>query len=104
MLSIVIPAYNESKTLYHNICEIMNHIKQYDYEMIIVDDGSKDDTWNIITSLSSEYNKIKGLRFSRNFGKEAALFAGVSESIRRCCNYDGFRFTTSTKIYKRFGR
>ena len=99
MLSIVIPAYNEAKTLHHNICEIINHIKQYEYEMIIVDDGSKDDTWNIITSLSIEYNNIRGLRFSRNFGKEAALLAGVSYSKRRCCNNIGFRFTTSTEVH-----
>lgn len=80
MISIVIPAYNEAKTLHHNICEIINHVKKYDYEMIIVDDGSKDDTWNIITSLSNEYNNIRGVRFSKNFGKEAALLAGVTEA------------------------
>lgn len=80
MISIVIPAYNEAKTLHHNICEIINHVKNYDYEMILVDDGSKDDTWNIITSLSNEYNNVKGVRFSKNFGKEAALLAGVTEA------------------------
>lgn len=99
MISIVIPAYNEAKTLHHNICEIMSYLNQYEYEMIIVDDGSKDDTWNIITSLSSKYNNIRGLKFSRNFGKEAALLSGVSYSKRRCCNNDGFRFATSAKIY-----
>ena len=80
MLSIVIPAYNEAKTLHHNISEIMSFVKEYECEIILVDDGSKDDTWNIITSLSNEYNNIKGLRFSRNFGKEAALLAGVTKA------------------------
>lgn len=80
MISIVIPAYNEEKTLYHNVCEIMNNIKQIDYEIILVDDGSKDNTWNIIVSLSKEYDRIKGLKFSRNFGKEAALIAGLEAS------------------------
>ena len=82
MISIVIPAYNEAKTLHHNICEILKYAKDIECEIIIVDDGSKDDTWNIITSLSHENNNIKGIKFSRNFGKEAALLAGVTKSIR----------------------
>lgn len=80
MISIVIPAYNEGKTLQHNIYEIINYVKQYDFEIVLVDDGSKDNTWDIITLLSKEYNNIRGLKFSRNFGKEAALLAGVTEA------------------------
>lgn len=80
MISIVIPAYNEEKTLYHNIHEIMNQIKQIDFEIVLVDDGSKDNTWDIITSLAGECNRIKGVKFSRNFGKEAALLAGLEAS------------------------
>ena len=81
MISIVIPAYNEEKTLYHNIHEIMNQIKQIDFEIVLVDDGSKDNTWNIITSLAGECKRIKGVKFSRNFGKEAALLAGLEASM-----------------------
>lgn len=80
MISIVIPAYNEEKTLYQNITEIINHLKCLDYELILVDDGSKDETWNIITKLKEEYKNIKGIKFSRNFGKEAALLAGVTKA------------------------
>ena len=80
MISIVIPAYNEEKTLQHNIYEIINYVKQYDFEIVLVDDGSKDNTWDIITLLSKEYNNIRGVKFSRNFGKEAALLAGVTEA------------------------
>lgn len=80
MISIVIPAYNEEKTLQHNIYEIINYVRQYDFEIVLVDDGSKDNTWDIITLLSKEYNNIRGLKFSRNFGKEAALLAGVTEA------------------------
>ena len=80
MISIVIPAYNEAKTLHHNICEIINHVKDYEFEIVLVDDGSKDNTWDIITLLKSEYNNIRGIKFSRNFGKEAALLAGVTEA------------------------
>lgn len=80
MISIVIPAYNEEKTLHNNICEIINYVKQYDFEIVLVDDGSKDNTWDIITLLSNEYNNIRGIKFSRNFGKEAALLAGVTSA------------------------
>ncbi len=48
MISFVIPIYNESKRLYHNISEIISYIKDIDYEMILVDDGSKDNSWSII--------------------------------------------------------
>lgn len=80
MISIVIPAYNEEKTLYQNIIEIINHVEHLDYELILVDDGSKDETWNIITKLKEKYKNIKGIKFSRNFGKEAALLAGVTKA------------------------
>ena len=79
MLSIVIPAYNEEKRLYSNINEIVRFAKKYDYEIILVDDGSKDSTWEIIEKLHSENSSIRGIRFSRNFGKEYALCAGVAE-------------------------
>lgn len=78
MISIVIPAYNEEKRLYENIKEILKFVQKHDYEIIIVDDGSKDETWNIIKNLHEEETKVKGIRFSRNFGKEYALCAGVA--------------------------
>lgn len=78
MISIVIPAYNEEKTLYNNVLEIINYVKAYDYEIVLVDDGSKDETWSVITRLSAENKNIRGIKFSRNFGKEAALLAGVT--------------------------
>ena len=96
IISIVIPAYNESKTLQKNISVIMNHVKDIECEIIIVDDGSKDDTWNIIKTLVNDFENLKGIRFSRNFGKEAALLAGVFESNRRSCYNNGFRFAAST--------
>lgn len=80
MFSIVIPAYNEEKRLYSNVNEIVKYMQKYDYELVLVDDGSKDKTWDIITQLHNENNNIKGIRFSRNFGKEYALCAGVAEA------------------------
>lgn len=82
IISIVIPAYNEEKTLRKNLLEIIKSLENFDYELIVVDDGSKDATWNIIKTLVNEIENLKGIRFSRNFGKEAALLAGVSESKR----------------------
>lgn len=77
MISIVIPLYNEEKKMKENITEICKYLEKYDYEMILVDDGSKDKTWQLIKELHVENSRIKGIRFSRNFGKEIALCAGI---------------------------
>lgn len=79
MFSVVIPAYNEEKCLYEHVKEICKYMDKYEYEMILVDDGSKDKTWEIICKLHDENSSIHGIRFSRNFGKEYALCAGVAE-------------------------
>lgn len=76
MISVIIPAYNEENGLKENIYEIIKHLPE-DYEIVLVDDGSKDATWEKITELNKENSKIVGVRFSRNFGKEAALMAGL---------------------------
>ncbi len=80
MISIVIPAYNESKTLENNVKEIVKYIQSFEHEVILIDDGSKDTTWDVIVKLAKENPAIKGIKFSRNFGKEAALLAGLAES------------------------
>lgn len=77
MLSVVIPVYNEEKRIKENISEICKYLEKYEYELILVDDGSKDRTWQLVKELHNENTKIKGIRFSRNFGKEIALCAGV---------------------------
>ena len=77
MISIVIPLYNESKKMRENINYILSFLLKYDFEMILVDDGSKDTTWDQIKEFNKINPKIKGIRFSRNFGKEIALYAGV---------------------------
>lgn len=80
MISIVIPVFNEQKRLYENINEIVKTVKEYEYEFILVDDGSKDNTWEVVKRLSEENNRIRGIRFSRNFGKELALCAGLENA------------------------
>lgn len=86
-LSIIIPSYNEQDNIhrtFHTICEILSssHIP---FEIIFVDDGSKDLTYTRIQELSSQHKEAKGVSFSRNFGKEAAIFAGLEISEGACC-------------------
>ena len=79
MISVVIPVLNEEKGIKVNVDTIIKNIP-CDYELIIVDDGSKDSTWSIIKEMSEKNKNIIGVRFSRNFGKEAALMAGLNVS------------------------
>jgi dolichol-phosphate mannosyltransferase len=86
MLSVIIPAYNEEKcikrayTVIHSLLS-ENNIKS---EFIFVDDGSTDQTYKIINELSSEEKNIVGLHFSRNFGKESAISAGLTAASGNC--------------------
>ena len=82
-ISFVIPVYNEEKgflKFYNSL--LLPELKkiEYDYELILVDDGSKDNSLDIIQKLADEDKHIKVLAFSRNFGKEVALTAGIREA------------------------
>ena len=77
-ISIVIPLYNEEESLvelYHWIKEVSEK-NQFNYEVIFVDDGSKDKSWQIVEQLSTENQCVKGIKFQRNYGKSAALQKG----------------------------
>lgn len=81
-LSILIPLLNEEeslKELYTWIIKVMQS-NNYSYEIIFVDDGSSDDSWNIIESFSNENPNVKGIRFMKNFGKSQALHAGFAKA------------------------
>ncbi len=81
-ISIIIPLLNEQESLpeLHSwIVKVMNENK-YSYEVIFIDDGSTDTSWEIIEQLSTENQSIKGLRFQRNFGKSQALHAGFAKA------------------------
>ena len=81
-ISIVIPLLNEQESLpeLHSwIVKVMNENK-YSYEIIFIDDGSTDNSWEIIEQLSQENLCVKGLRFLRNFGKSQALHAGFAKA------------------------
>ncbi|SRR5690554_1771513 len=79
-LSIVIPLLNEEESLnelYHWIASVMQS-NGFSYELIFIDDGSNDGSWNIIESLSKKHSEVKGIRFQKNYGKSQALHAGFS--------------------------
>ena len=81
-LSIVIPLLNEQESLpelHQWIVRVMT-ANNYSYEVVFIDDGSTDDSWQIIEELSQENPNVKGIRFLRNFGKSQALHAGFAKA------------------------
>ena len=81
-ISVVIPLLNEKESLRELTDSIIDVMKSYNfsYEIIFIDDGSSDNSWDIIEELSSKSNKIKGIKFHRNYGKSQALHAGFLKS------------------------
>ena len=81
-ISVVIPLLNEQESLtelYDWIAKVMQS-NRFSYEIIFIDDGSTDGSWETITSLSNKDNKVKGIRFLKNFGKSQALHAGFHKA------------------------
>jgi len=84
-VSVIVPCYNESKALRLFFKELKKHLpKKYSYEIIFVNDGSNDDTLEIIKSISSEQSFAHYISFSRNFGHQNALKAGFDLSSGDC--------------------
>ncbi len=85
-LSVVVPAYNEEMTLDKAAAAIHQVLEEANipHELIFVDDGSTDGTWSRITLATEHLDCVRGLRFSRNFGKEAAIMAGLTMSKGAC--------------------
>ncbi len=82
-LSIIVPIFNEEGTLallHKTVTEILNQFDNYDYELIFINDGSKDNSWSIIADLATHDHHIKALEFSRNFGHQMALTAGYDHA------------------------
>lgn len=86
MLSVVIPAYNEEEMVPQAARQIGKILTaaQIDHELIFVDDGSRDKTWERVEQAAREDPAVRGVRFSRNFGKEAAIFAGLGSAVGNC--------------------
>lgn len=80
-ITLIIPCFNESRilpTLIRTLEQIMDEV--IDYTLLFVDDGSTDDSWELITKAAQQNSKISALRLSRNYGKEAALCAGLEQA------------------------
>ena len=85
-LSVVLPAYNEEAMLL-KAAETLKKIlekEKIEYQLIFVDDGSRDQTWSLITEAAHRDSHVTGIHFSRNFGKEAAIFAGLANAEGDC--------------------
>ena len=80
LLSIVVPCYNEEESVKLFLSEIQSILSDYNFEVIFVNDGSSDDTLNVIKDLADSNSNVKYLSFSRNFGKESAIYAGLSNA------------------------
>ena len=80
MLSVIIPAYNEEKCIKsaYNVIYSLLAENNIESEFVFIDDGSYDQTYKMITELASEKENVSGLHFSRNFGKESAISAGLA--------------------------
>lgn len=80
VISIVVPCYNEQEVLpmfYEELNKVMNELENVELELILVNDGSKDNTLKEFKELANRDERVKYISFSRNFGKEAAMFAGL---------------------------
>ncbi len=81
-ISVVVPLYNEQESL-SELVEWIDRVARENtlsYEVIMVDDGSSDDSWQVVEQLKEKYPAIKGIRFARNYGKSAALYCGFAEA------------------------
>ena len=86
LLSVVLPSYNEEASIPRAADTVSALLTEagIPHEIIFVDDGSRDRTWETIQAQTQRYAQVRGVRFSRNFGKEAAIFAGLAQSQGDC--------------------
>ena len=83
LISLVVPCYNEEQSLpyfWKETTAVMHQMDYLDFEVIFVDDGSRDKTLEVLRSLAASDSRVKYLSFSRNFGKEAAMYAGLEHA------------------------
>lgn len=82
-VDIIVPCYNEESGVdmfYEETSKIVNKIQGYTFQYIFIDDGSRDKTFEKLVALGEKYKDVKYISFSKNFGKEAAMYAGISYS------------------------
>ena len=82
-ISVIVPCYNEQEVLHILFAELQKvtaQMSKYDFELLFVNDGSKDKTLDILKELAKEDDRVVYMSFSRNFGKEAAMYAGFTNA------------------------
>lgn len=82
-ITVIVPCYNEEEALhyyYEEMSRVMTLMNQYDFELLFINDGSKDNTLQVIKQLADNDERVRYVSFSRNFGKEAAMYAGFENS------------------------
>ena len=85
-ISIIIPCLNEEEALpvyYQEMSAVMEQMSEVEFELLFVDDGSTDGTLNIMKEMNQKDGRCCFLSFSRNFGKEAAIYAGLKNADRK---------------------
>lgn len=83
-ISVVVPCYNEEEALpffYEEICKVAKEMKKIEFEFLFINDGSKDKTLSILRDLAKKDKRVRYISFSRNFGKEAGMYAGLSNAV-----------------------
>ena len=86
-ITIIIPAYNEEESLpllYDRLNKVTSNLKEYEFEMLFINDGSKDKTIEIIKTFRAQDERVSYVDFSRNFGKEIAMIAGLDYAKGDC--------------------
>ena len=86
LLTVIIPSFNEEDNI-ENTAKVIGDTLQgagIDYSLLFISDGSTDKTFDIVEKLAKEDKRIEGIQFSRNFGKEAAIFAGLDYAGGDC--------------------
>ena len=84
LISLIVPCYNEEESLpilYGALCDVREQVSDREFEFIFVNDGSRDKTADVIRDLASKDKCVKYVFFSRNFGKEAAMYAGLEKAL-----------------------
>jgi polyisoprenyl-phosphate glycosyltransferase len=77
LISVVAPAHNEEDSLKQFTLKVISELSSVNHEIILVDDGSTDRTWGAILELRKDYPHVRGIRFTRNFGHQSAILAGL---------------------------
>ena len=83
LISLIVPCYNEEEALpflYEALCDVRKQLDSYDFEFIFINDGSRDKTSDVIRGLKEKDDDVKYVFFSRNFGKESAMYAGLEKA------------------------